>query len=89
MRRSAGLCCGRDGESEHSVQFYTLKQTMAAASYRRHTVPHASAKPDSTNTSATHKFGAWSVFSENWPVDGGKDLAKALKGDVVAPVRMK
>jgi hypothetical protein len=41
------------------------------------------------NTAATHKLGNWEEFSANWPVDGGKDLAKMLKGGVVAPVRLE
>ena len=39
-----------------------------------------------TNTAAAHKLGSWDDFSSNWPVDGGKDLSKALGGGVTAPV---
>lgn len=39
------------------------------------------------NTAASHKFGDWETFADNWPIEGGSDLRKMLGGAVPVPVR--
>ena len=37
------------------------------------------------NTAASHKFGDWDTFAENWPIEGGSDLREMLGGAVPLP----